>query len=45
VVYLPIEDAPACEWGLIWRTDRETNRVRAFVKLASQYAQSTPQPQ
>ena len=44
VAYLPIDDAPACEWGLIWRADRETDRVRAFVQLASEHAESLPRP-
>jgi len=43
VVYVPIDDAPDCEWGLIWRADRETSRVRAFVELASEHAGPLPQ--
>ncbi|WP_067813940.1 LysR family transcriptional regulator [Actinomadura kijaniata] len=32
VVYVPFEDAPRLEWGLVWRT--ETARVRAFSEAA-----------
>jgi DNA-binding transcriptional LysR family regulator len=31
VVYVPIGDAPPLHWGPVWRTARETARVRAFV--------------
>lgn len=34
IAYLPISDAPALEWVLVWRADRCTARVRAFVEAA-----------
>ncbi|MGW4469743.1 LysR family transcriptional regulator [Nonomuraea sp. NPDC004354] len=34
VVYLPIDDAPPFEWGLIWRTTGATARVDAFTHAA-----------
>ncbi len=34
VVYLPIVDAPPVEWGFVWRTARETARIRAFDEVA-----------
>ncbi|WP_206305960.1 LysR substrate-binding domain-containing protein [Streptomyces sp. RFCAC02] len=34
VVYLPITDAPTCDWVLTWRTADETPLVRAFVRAA-----------
>jgi DNA-binding transcriptional LysR family regulator len=34
IIYLPISDAPALEWVLVWPTDRHTARVRAFAEAA-----------
>ncbi|MBP0454848.1 LysR family transcriptional regulator [Kitasatospora sp. RG8] len=34
VSYVPIDDAPPLEWGLIWPADRCTARVRAFADAA-----------
>lgn len=34
VVYLPIDDAPPFEWGLIWRSTGATARVNAFTQAA-----------
>ena len=34
IAYLPISDAPALEWALVWPADRHTARVRAFVEAA-----------
>ncbi|GIH95715.1 LysR family transcriptional regulator [Planobispora siamensis] len=34
VVYVPFEDAPPLEWGLLWRADAATARVRAFAQAA-----------
>ncbi|MEV0639225.1 LysR family transcriptional regulator [Streptomyces sp. NPDC050619] len=34
VTYLPFQDAPPMEWGLLWRADAETARVRAFSQAA-----------
>ncbi|MBE9497910.1 LysR family transcriptional regulator [Streptomyces sp. GKU 257-1] len=34
IAYLPISDAPALEWVLVWPTARHTERVRRFVEAA-----------
>jgi DNA-binding transcriptional LysR family regulator len=34
VAYIPFSDAPPLHWGLLWRTDNTTARVRAFVQAA-----------
>ncbi|SFI90028.1 transcriptional regulator, LysR family [Streptosporangium canum] len=34
VAYIPIGDAPPLRWGLLWRTDGATARVRAFAQAA-----------
>ncbi|GAA3130649.1 LysR family transcriptional regulator [Planomonospora alba] len=34
VVYVPFSDAPPLRWGLLWRADGATARVRAFVQAA-----------
>jgi DNA-binding transcriptional LysR family regulator len=34
VAYIPISDAPPLRWGLLWRTDGATARVRAFADAA-----------
>ncbi|MFG3222456.1 LysR family transcriptional regulator [Streptomyces sp. NPDC048185] len=34
IAYVPVSDAPALEWVLVWPTDRHTARVRAFVEAA-----------
>ncbi|MEV6431551.1 LysR family transcriptional regulator [Nocardia sp. NPDC051463] len=34
VTYLPFDDAPPVEWGFVWRSSRETARVRAFNDAA-----------
>ncbi|MFC9058256.1 LysR family transcriptional regulator [Streptomyces sp. NPDC057074] len=34
IAYVPISDAPALEWVLVWPADRHTARVRAFVEAA-----------
>ncbi|WP_083880983.1 LysR family transcriptional regulator [Nocardia araoensis] len=36
IVYVPIVDAKPIEWGLIWRSDNATARVRAFCTTASE---------
>ncbi|NUT45524.1 MAG: LysR family transcriptional regulator [Thermoactinospora sp.] len=33
VVYLPIHDAPAFRWGLIWRTDGDNRYVHALARV------------
>ena len=35
VAYVPFSDAPPLRWGLVWRTDREDARVRAFARAAA----------
>jgi DNA-binding transcriptional LysR family regulator len=35
VTYVPVSDAPALQWGLIWPADGNTARVRAFAAAAS----------
>ncbi|MFI0454455.1 LysR family transcriptional regulator [Actinomadura sp. 6N118] len=32
IAYIPISDAPPLQWGLLWRADGATARVRAFVQ-------------
>jgi DNA-binding transcriptional LysR family regulator len=34
VVYVRLSDAPPLRWGLLWRTDGATARVRAFARAA-----------
>jgi DNA-binding transcriptional LysR family regulator len=34
VAYIPFRDAPALQWGLLWRTDSATARVQAFAQAA-----------
>ena len=35
IAYVPVRDAPPLEWGLIWPTDKNTVRVRAFPTTAT----------
>ncbi|MDO0934149.1 LysR family transcriptional regulator [Streptomyces sp. DG2A-72] len=35
VVYVRFSDAPPLRWGLLWRTDGATARVRAFAEAAN----------
>ncbi|MFF4040953.1 LysR family transcriptional regulator [Streptomyces sp. NPDC001816] len=41
VVYLPVENAPVVTWGLVWRADGATARVRAFVQAAHDLVRTT----
>ncbi|SHN47219.1 LysR family transcriptional regulator [Cryptosporangium aurantiacum] len=34
IVYVHLQDAPPLQWGLLWRTDNATARVRAFNDAA-----------
>ncbi|MEU8801888.1 LysR family transcriptional regulator [Spirillospora sp. NPDC048819] len=34
VAYVPLEDAPPVEWGLVWRAGGDSARVRAFADAA-----------
>jgi hypothetical protein len=34
VAYVPFDDAPPLEWGLLWRADGATARVHAFSQAA-----------
>ena len=36
IVYLPIEDAPVCEWAFVWRTEHETPLIRALADAAAE---------
>ncbi len=36
VAYVPLDDAPRLEWGLVWREGSETARVRAFADTAAE---------
>ncbi|MDJ0346872.1 LysR substrate-binding domain-containing protein [Streptomyces sp. H10-C2] len=35
VAYIPFDDAPPLEWGLVWRTTGATARIRAFSDAAA----------
>lgn len=35
LAYVPLADAPRLEWGLVWRADAATARLRAFTEAAS----------
>lgn len=41
VAYLPFDDAPPVEWGLVWRSANETPLVRAFGETAARIARAT----
>ncbi|MCP9950674.1 LysR family transcriptional regulator [Actinomadura madurae] len=41
VAYIPISDAPPLRWGLLWRADAATARVRAFAQAAHDVAASS----
>ncbi|MEV7616686.1 LysR family transcriptional regulator [Streptomyces sp. NPDC089799] len=34
ITYLHLRDAPPLRWGLVWRSDSESEPARAFVRLA-----------
>ena len=36
VAFVPLTDAPPFEFGLVWRTNAETTRVRAFIDATAQ---------
>ncbi|MGK3208290.1 LysR family transcriptional regulator [Amycolatopsis sp. MEPSY49] len=36
VAYVPLDDAPLLEWGLVWREGSATARVRAFADAAAE---------
>ncbi len=36
LAYVPVGDAPRLEWGLVWRADATTARVRAFTEAAAE---------
>jgi DNA-binding transcriptional LysR family regulator len=38
VAYVPFSDAPPLRWGLLWRADTTTARVRAFTEAARDFA-------
>ncbi|WBB93336.1 LysR substrate-binding domain-containing protein [Verrucosispora sp. WMMC514] len=45
VAYVHLRDAPPLQWGLLWRADGATARVRAFVEAAQNVARPLNQPQ
>jgi hypothetical protein len=34
VTYVIVRDAPPLRWGLLWRADAETARIRTFSRAA-----------
>ncbi|GAB2459501.1 hypothetical protein GCM10027187_28990 [Streptosporangium sandarakinum] len=38
VAFVPFEDAPPLRWGLLWRADNATARLRAFAEAAHDLA-------
>ncbi|GAA2404933.1 hypothetical protein GCM10010191_10850 [Actinomadura vinacea] len=34
VLYLPLRDTPRLRWGLVWRSDAETEPIRALARVA-----------
>ncbi|MFI6800845.1 LysR family transcriptional regulator [Streptosporangium canum] len=42
VAYIPFSDAPPLEWGLMWRADGATARVRAFSQAADDLVHGHP---
>ncbi|TQS20122.1 LysR family transcriptional regulator [Microbispora hainanensis] len=43
VAYIPLSDAPPLRWGLLWRADNSSARVRAFVQAAGDLVGATPE--
>lgn len=37
VTFIPMPDTPPFEFGLVWRTNGETSRVRAFVEATARF--------
>ncbi|MFI6800383.1 LysR family transcriptional regulator [Streptosporangium canum] len=35
LAFVPIRDAPLCQWAFVWRTASETPLIRAFVRAAT----------
>jgi DNA-binding transcriptional LysR family regulator len=44
IAYVHLHDAPPLEWGLIWRADSATARVRAFNEATHEGLTSGPDP-
>lgn len=44
VAYVPIEDAPASDVALVWRTAAETARTRAFLDATLETLRTTGGP-
>ena len=42
IAYLPIDDAPAVDWGPAWLESNDTARVRAFAQAAADVARPGP---
>jgi ABC-type amino acid transport substrate-binding protein len=35
LAFVPIHDAPRCQWAFAWRTSSETPLIRAFARAAA----------
>ncbi|MEV0271241.1 LysR family transcriptional regulator [Hamadaea sp. NPDC050747] len=44
ITYVPFNDAPPLQWGLVWLRVRETARIRAFEQTARLVVPSLPVP-
>ena len=44
IAYVPFDDAPPLEWGLVWRAAGATARVRAFSEAATSVTRSPTGP-
>ncbi|MFI0469185.1 hypothetical protein ACH347_34365 [Saccharopolyspora sp. 5N102] len=42
IVFVPFSDAPPLEYGLIWRSDGHTARVRAFAQALCRITPDLP---
>ncbi len=42
VAYVYLRDAPSMHWGLLWRADGATARVRAFSQAADDHVRADP---
>ncbi|WP_020385679.1 LysR family transcriptional regulator [Kribbella catacumbae] len=41
ITYLPVHDGPPLRWALIWRTDTETDAIRALVEIVRDLGTTT----
>ncbi|PSJ25989.1 LysR family transcriptional regulator [Streptosporangium nondiastaticum] len=42
LAFVPIQDAPACRWALVWRTAAETPMIAAFARAAADAISARP---